>query len=124
MEDLIGRIAAQARIDPAVAAKAIAAILAFVRAQAPQADADALFAAMPGAAEAAEAEGSSGSSSRLLGAFGGGLLGLAGKLTGLGLGMNEMQVIGRELFAYAREKAGDETVNRLAASIPGFSQLI
>src|SRR5579883_2007218 len=122
MEDLIGRIAAQARIDPAVAAKAIAAILAFVRAQAPHADA--LFAAMPGAAEAAEAEGSSGSSSRLLGAFGGGLLGLAGKLTGLGLGMNEMQVIGRELFAYAREKAGDETVNRLAASIPGFSQLI
>ena len=55
---------------------------------------------------------------------GGGLMGLAGRLTGLGLGMGEMQTIGRQLFAYAREKAGDERVGQIVAAIPGLGQFL
>jgi hypothetical protein len=42
----------------------------------------------------------------VVGAMGGGLMGLAGRLTSLGLGMAEMQTIGRQVFAFVREKAG------------------
>jgi hypothetical protein len=49
---------------------------------------------------------------------------LAGQLTNLGLGMGEMQAVGRELFAYAREKAGDEAVGQVAGAIPGLGQFI
>jgi hypothetical protein len=60
----------------------------------------------------------------VLGAMGGGLMGLVGSLTGLGLGMGEMQTIGKEVFAFAREKAGDERVGQVAAAIPGLSQFL
>jgi hypothetical protein len=32
--------------------------------------------------------------------------------------------VGREVFAYAREVAGDETVGEITASIPGLAQFI
>ena len=51
-------------------------------------------------------------------------MGLAGKLMALGLGMGEMQTIGRELFAYAREVAGEEAVNKVTASVPALAQLV
>lgn len=124
MEELIVRITGEAGIEPAVAAKAVGMILAFLRKEGPQSEVDALFSALPGAAEAAAGEAVSGASGGLLGAIGGGLMGLAGKLSGLGLSISEMQTIGRQLFAYAREKAGDETLGRVAAAIPGLSQFI
>jgi hypothetical protein len=43
---------------------------------------------------------------------------------GLGLGMDQIQTAGREVFAYAREVAGDETIGEIAASIPGLAQFI
>ncbi|MCI0465816.1 MAG: DUF2267 domain-containing protein [Beijerinckiaceae bacterium] len=122
MEELIARISAEAGIEPAAAKKAVEFILAFLRKEGPQADVDALFAAIPGAAEAAA--GGGGASGGLLGAIGGGLMGLAGQLTGLGLGMSQMQTIGRQVFAYAREKAGDEAVGQVVGAIPGLSQFL
>ena len=55
---------------------------------------------------------------------GGGLMGLAGKLTGLGLGMGEMQAVGKELFAAGREQAGEDVMGQIAGSIPGLGQFI
>ena len=55
---------------------------------------------------------------------GGGLMSLAGELMGLGLSMDQIQTAGKEVFAYAREVAGDQTVGEIAASIPGISQFI
>ena len=55
---------------------------------------------------------------------GGGLMGLAGKLTGLGLGMGEMQAVGKELFAAGREQAGEDVMGQIAGSIPGLVQFI
>lgn len=124
MEELIARIAGDAGVDPGIATKAVEAILAFLRKAGPQAEIDALLAAMPGAAEAAARGDDGGASGGFLGTIGGGLMGLAGRLSGLGLGMSEMQTIGRQLFAYAREKAGDEAVGQAVAAIPGLGQFI
>ena len=55
---------------------------------------------------------------------GGGLMGLASQLTGIGLGPGEMTTVGREIFAFAREKAGDERVGKVAAAVPGLSQFV
>ncbi|MCI0736907.1 MAG: DUF2267 domain-containing protein, partial [Beijerinckiaceae bacterium] len=67
---------------------------------------------------------SGGAPGGLLGAIGGGLMGLAGQLSGLGLGMGQMQTIGRQVFAYAREKAGDEAVGQVVAAVPGLGQFL
>jgi|SRR5271166_1107563 len=55
---------------------------------------------------------------------GGGLMTLCGELMGLGLNLDQIKTGGREVFAYAREVAGDQTVGEIAASIPGLSSLI
>src|ERR1700730_17068133 len=127
MEDLIARIAAAAGVEPEIAKKAVEMILAFLRKEGPQVEVDALFAAVPGAAEPAGAgagENGGGALNGLIGAMGGGVMALAGRLTSLGLGMSEMQTIGREVFAYLREKAGDELVGQVAAAIPGLAQFL
>jgi hypothetical protein len=127
MEDLIARIAAAAGVEPEIAKKSVETIFAFLRKEGPQAEVDSLFAAVPGAAEAANAaarESSEGAPDGLIGAMDGGLMGLVGRLSGLGLGMGEMQTIGRQVFAYVREKAGDELVGQVAAAIPGLAQFL
>jgi hypothetical protein len=126
MEDLIARIAAAASVEPEIAKESVEMILAFLRKEGPQAEVDALFAAVPGAAEAADAASgeSGGGALKGINATGGGLMGLAGRLTSLGLGMGEMQTIGRQVFAYVREKAGDELVGQVAAAIPGLAQFL
>jgi hypothetical protein len=127
MEDLIARIAAAAGVEPEIAKKSVEMILAFLRKEGPQAEVDALFAAVPGAAEAADAASGKSGGGALngpIGAMGGGIVGLAGRLTSLGLGIGEMQTIGRQVFAYVREKAGDELVGQVAAAIPGLAQFL
>ncbi len=118
MEDLVARIAAEAGVEPETAERAVGMVLAFLHNEGPQTDVAALFAAIPGAAEAAAA----GAGGEVSGASG--LMGLAGRLTSLGLGMGQMQTIGRQVFAYAREKAGDEAVGQVVAAIPGLSQFV
>ncbi len=125
MEDLIARVAAAAGVETEIAKKSVEMILAFVRKEGPEAEVDALFAAVPGATEAADAGSNGGGAlNGLIGAMGGGVMALAGRLTSLGLGMSEMQTIGREVFAYVREKAGDELVGQVAAAIPGLAQFL
>ena len=55
---------------------------------------------------------------------GGGLMALCGELMGLGLSLDQIQTGGREMFAYGREVAGDQTIGEITASIPGLSQFI
>ena len=55
---------------------------------------------------------------------GGGLMALGAELMGLGLGMEQIQTVGKEVFGYAREVAGDQVVGEISASIPGLSQFI
>jgi hypothetical protein len=131
MEEVIARVASAANIAPDQAQRAIGIILAFLKKEGPADEVDGMLQALPGAEEAAAAGASDNpSGGGLMGGLmsmmggGGGLMGLAAKLTGVGLGTGEMASVGKELFAYAREKAGDERVNQVASAIPGLGQFI
>ncbi|WP_374307730.1 DUF2267 domain-containing protein [Methylocella sp.] len=125
LDRLVTRISAAAGVDEDAARKAIGAILAFLRKEGRREDVDELFARLPGAAEAADASAAQGGAlAGLMGKMGGGLMGLAARLTGFGLGMAQMQTIGRELFAYAQERAGEERVRAVALSVPGLGQFL
>ena len=118
MDELIGRLAAKAGIDEAVAEKTIGIILGFLRNEGPSDKVQALIDAIPGA-EAAIAASSGGGLSRLMG---GGLMALGTKLMGLGLGMGEIQNIARELFRFGRDKIGADQMGEIIAGTPGLSQ--
>ena len=53
-----------------------------------------------------------------------GLMGLADRLMAEGVGMGDMQPLGRAMFDYLRRHAGDDAVGALAAEIPGLSQFM
>ena len=117
MEELVSRVAAAANLSPDIAQRAVSMVLAFLKQEGPPDEVGALFAAMPGSKSAAEDLAGDTES-------GGGLMGLAGRLTSLGLGLPEMQAVGQQVFAYAREKAGDERVGSIVGAIPGASQFL
>ncbi len=123
MQDLIARVATASGLEPDIAEQAIGKILAFLQKEGPAEDVARVLAAIPGAADLAEAH-TGGGGGGLMGMLGGGLMGLAGQLSGLGLGMGEMQTVGHEIFAIAREQAGEDAVGEIAAAIPGLSQFI
>jgi hypothetical protein len=124
MEELVQRVSAAAGVDAETATKAIGLVLAFLKKEGPQLQIGQLIAALPGADEliASTASTSGGGIMGIIG--GGGLMALAGQLTAAGLDMGQMQAVGKELFAYAREKAGDDVVGEIAASVPGLRQFV
>lgn len=123
MQDLIARVATASGLDAETAEQAVGKILAFLQKEGPAEDVARVLAAIPGATDLAEAHAGGGGGG-LMGMLGGGLMGLAGQLSGLGLGMGEMQTVGHEIFAIAREQAGEDAVGEIAAAIPGLSQFI
>jgi hypothetical protein len=132
MDELVSKIAEATGLDTATAASAIGIVLDFLRREAPADRVAAMFAAMPGAeALADQAAGSEGGGKPggLMGALGGlmgggGLMALAGKLTGAGLSMDQMQTLGRELFAHGREQAGEDAMGEIVGAVPGLSQFV
>jgi hypothetical protein len=127
MEELVARITAATGLDAATAQKAIGLILAFLKKEGPPDDVAKLLAATPGS-EAAIAEadegGSGGGLMGMLGGMGGGVMVLGQKLMSAGVPMGQMQPLGQELFAYGREKAGEDTMGSIMGSIPGLSQFV
>jgi hypothetical protein len=135
MDNLIARVATAADIQPDTARQAISLVVDFIKRDAPQDAVDKLLASAP-ALNAIVASGATTSGEGMGGLFkglmgvasgamgGGGIMALGAQLMGLGLGMGEIQIIGKEIFAYAREVAGDDVVGEIAAAIPGLSQFI
>lgn len=130
MEELLARITQATGLDQATATKAIGIILAFLQKEGPQAEVSQLLAAIPGA-EGAIAQGSEGGGGGgLMGMMagmlggGGGVMALGQQLMGAGIGMGQMQPLGRELFAYGREKAGEDVMGPIVGAIPGLSQFV
>ncbi|AMA57209.1 DUF2267 domain-containing protein [Bradyrhizobium daqingense] len=119
MDELIGRLAANASIDSAVAEKTVGIILGFLRSEGPPDSVQALIDHIPGAEAAIEASRSGGGLSRLMG---GGLMAVGTRLMGLGLGMSEIQNIARELFRFGRDKIGADQMGKIIAGTPGLSQ--
>lgn len=128
MNELVERVSTTAGIEPESAQKAVGLILNFLLKEGPEAEVNTVIDKIPGAREAASGaavEEDGGSIlSGLTGGKGAGLMGLASQLTGLGLSMGEMQTVGREVLAYAREKAGEDVVGEIAGAIPGLHQLM
>ena len=128
MEELIQRISAASGMDVDMTRKAVGIILSFLQKEAPAENVATMFEAMPGAQELAAEHGEEGGGG-LLGALGGmmgggGLMALAGKLTSAGLSMDQMQTLGKELFAYGRETAGEDTMGAIVGAVPGLGQFV
>ena len=127
MEELISRVTKATGLDAAVAEKAIGIILAYLQKEGPPAEVNQLLAAMPGAEQVAAQAGDGGPGATgggFMGMMGGGVMALGGKLMGAGVSMGQMQPLGRELFAYGREKAGEDVMGPIVGSIPGLSQFV
>ena len=119
MDELIGRLAANAGIDSAVAEKTVGIILGFLRSEGPSEHVEALINQIPGAEAAIEAFGSGGGLSRLMG---GGLMAVGTRLMALGLGMSDIKTVARELFRFGRDKIGADQMGKIVAGTPGLSQ--
>jgi hypothetical protein len=113
MDELVSRLVAELGIDRQVAEQAVGIILAFLIKEAPADKIKPLIDAMPGAEAAAEAAPPGGF---------GGIMGVGTQLMGLGLGMGEVQGVARTLFAFARDKVGEDAVGELVGAVPGLSQ--
>ena len=135
MDNVIARVAEAANLSPEVARKAVALVADFIQREASEDAVRDLFDKAPelpaiiasGAPTGGEGmgfglKGLMGVAAGVMG--GGGLMALVGELMGLGLSLDQIQTAGKEVLAYAREVAGDQTVGEIAASIPGLSQFI
>ena len=118
MDELLDRLVAKVGVDRGVAEKAVGIILAFLLKDGPSDKVQSLIDQMPGAEAVMQAAANEGG-------FGmGGIMGVGTKLMAVGLGMDQMQGVTREIIAYAREKAGEDTVGEIVGSIPGLGQFV
>jgi hypothetical protein len=135
MENLVARVATAANLSPEVARKAVALIGDFIQREAPDEAVKELFEKAPAfpaiiaSSSQTGGEGMGGGLKGLMGVAsgamgGGGLMALGSELLSLGLDMEQIQTVGKEVFGYARENAGDEVVGEISAAIPGLSQFI
>lgn len=128
MDDLIARITERTGLDAEIARKAVGIILAFLRKEGPEKEVNELIAAMPAAeqamADGEAASGAGGLMGSIGGLMGGGVMQLGGKLMQIGVDMGQMQPLGKELFAYGREKVGEDTLGPIVGSIPGLQQFV
>lgn len=133
MDELIGRVAAAAGIREDLARPAIGIILKFLDRDGPPDAVAQVLAALPGASQLMAEQGGGGGggllgslAGKLGGSIGGGMGAMAAlnELTNAGLDMGEVQAVTRELVQAARERAGDDVVDRLVASIPGLGQVL
>lgn len=120
MDELIERLVAAAGIDHDTAESAVAIILHFLNKDGPPGAAQELIAKLPGAQDLLQSEPEADS-----GLFSmGGLMGAGSKMMAAGLSMGQVQSVTREVIAYAREKAGEDTVGAVVSGIPGLDQFV
>lgn len=126
MDELIERITQKTGLDQATTRKAIGLILGYLQKEGPQNEVNQLIAALPGAQDAIDEANSGGGGGMMgmIGSLGGGVMALGGQLMGIGVSMGQMQPLGKELFAYGREKAGEDAMGTIMGSIPGLSQFV
>ena len=119
MDELVGQLAAKAGIEKAVAEKTVGIMLGFLRSEGPSDKVQALIDSIPGAQRAVDASGKAGGLSALMG---GGLMAVGSRLMALGLGIDEIQNIARELVSFGRDRIGAEQMSVIIARTPGLNQ--
>jgi hypothetical protein len=120
MDELIGRLVAETGIDPAAAEKAVGIILGFLVKEGPSDKVQPLLAKLPGAQALIDKANEGGGGIRSMG----GLMGAGMRIMAAGLSMGQVQGVARGVLSYTREKAGEDTVGKIAAAIPGLAQFI
>ncbi|HEX4765459.1 MAG TPA: DUF2267 domain-containing protein [Lichenihabitans sp.] len=118
MQELVDRVSAATGLEPETAHKAIGIVLGFIQKEVPPEDSAAILDKVPGARQAAAVAAAESDGSTP------GLMGLANQLTTAGLDMGDMQSLGREMFAYLRERVGEDAVGQLAGAVPGLAQFM
>ncbi|CAM5770095.1 hypothetical protein LMIY3S_03057 [Labrys miyagiensis] len=130
MEELVAQLSAKVGVTPDVATQAVGAVLAFLEREGPADSVAKLVDSIPGAREVtneamnAQSGGFMGMLAGMVGHVGGGIAGLGGQLMALGLDLNQIQAIGKELFAFAEREAGPEVVGKIVAEIPELGQFV
>jgi hypothetical protein len=128
MDELIARVTSVAGIDAGLAQKAVGIIIGFLQKEGPAAEVSQLVAAIPGAEALVPAAGGGGGGlmGGLMGMMGGGggVMALGGQLMGAGLSMGQIQTVSKEMFAFGREKAGEDTMGAIVGAIPGLGQFV
>ncbi|WP_026612802.1 hypothetical protein [Ensifer aridi] len=130
MSELVTRVAENVGLEPATAEKAVGMILGFLQREAAEGPVARMIEAIPGAPElVAQYNGDGSNGSGILGGLmsaigGGGVMALGQQLMSQGLGMGEITALAKETIAFAKEKAGDEVVDEVVASVPGLSQFV
>lgn len=118
MQEMLNRIAAETGLSPDKAMQAVGYILLYIKTEGTDPSVETMIDQTPGANEAIIQAGGSDSG----GMFGGGVMALGSKLMGLGLDMGGIQTVARELVSFARQNAGQETVDRVVQTTPGLAQ--
>ena len=127
MEELIARVTQVTGLDAQTAQRAIGIILSFLKKDGPPDEVNKLLAAMPGSEDVVAQSGDGGPGGLMggfMGAMGGGVMALGQQLMSAGVGMGQMQPLGRELFAFGREKAGEDVMGAIVGAIPGLNQFV
>jgi hypothetical protein len=120
MDELVSRIASVAGIDEGSARQAVVIILNFMAKNGDNSAVSKILDAIPGARDVVEDDTGGGGGFGSI--MGGGLMGVANELMGVGVGMGDIPAVTKETISYAREKAGDEPVDQMVSSISGLSQ--
>jgi methyl coenzyme M reductase beta subunit len=120
MDELVGRLVANGGLDRTVAEKAVGIILQFLLKEGPSDKVRALITRLPGAEAAMMAAGEESGGMFSMG----GIMGVGTKLMGIGLSMGQVQGVAKEVIAFAREKAGEDTIGEIVGAIPGLSQFV
>ena len=119
MDELIQRLSSSTGLDQETAAKAAGLVFDFLQKEGPADEVNAVLAKLPGAQDLIKNAAGDGGD-----AMGGGLMALAGQLTAAGVGMGDLNAVGKEIFAFVREKVGEDEVGAIIGAIPGLSQFV
>ncbi len=121
MDELIGRIAEKLSFDAPQAERATGTLFALLEKYGGQPETRRMMDALPGAAGLARKYPAGGG---LMAKIGGAQMAAFASFSAIGLDTGQIKTLGREVLAYAREKAGEETVAAVLQSIPGLGEYL
>jgi hypothetical protein len=122
MDELVARLVANVGVDRVAAEKAVGIIFAFLSKEGPADKVQALLDRIPGAQALMQAQEGTDAGGGMLAM--GGIMGAGTKMMAAGLSMGQVQGVTREVIAYAREMAGEDSIGEVVAAIPGLSQFV
>ena len=127
MEELLARVDHRTGLDAATATTAIGHILAFLRKEGPAGRGETSCSPrcrVPRTLRAVRARPAPAAWWAARGMMGGGVMALGTEADGGRRAHGPDAPLGQELFAYGREKAGEDTMGPIVGAIPGLNQFV